>query len=429
MRSNATQFSSDGDSERSRDSRKAAWARPSPPPADPLFVRDPWAGTARAKNGAQDETMSSAKRGALDEAMSSEEERTRLRSLKNLVSVRSAFKANRAGASNSNAAAGDSLGATSSGGTYLAGTLPVPLVPPLPPVFAPTSNDEAVAGQHMQMAINELLACTKSLKETFGVRLEKAEATLQIHDDALRLHQDKLLDVFERLNVFEKGEKEWKTQQAQLHERIKQAEAAPPKPVGGSGFGRGADPTKLKANSPSLFAAAVLQVEIDLLLEAGGFQPGCARVLGTGVGKKFQIQFLGAGQLGAHNARAFVENCLKDDDGKWVPLHIKDPQNIPARLYVGPDVGPQQERMEILTGILCKVVGEVSGTQAYPRKREGEVFLNFLPVASLAIPDSKTIELSFNCHACEELGLDRDKVQRLFSERTTRSAPRWTKCS
>jgi hypothetical protein len=279
----------------------------------------------------------------------------------------------------------------------------------------------------METAMHKLLEVTRDLQQTFGVRMEQAEATLKVHDSALHIHEAKLISVFERLEVLEQGGKEWKTQQEALHERIKQAESATPAPGAGVGFGRGADPTKLKANSPSLFSAGELQSEVDLLLAAGGFQAGSAKVLGSGVGKKFQIHFQGAGQQGARRAQEFVDTCLKDDDGKWTPLHIKDPSGLPVRLYVGPDVGPQQERLEILTGILCKAVGEVMGGVAFPRKREGEVYFNFVPVAAIAVPDSKTIEISFNIPGCEEVGLDTDAVHRLFSERTTKMAPKWTK--
>ena len=125
----------------------------------------------------------------------------------------------------------------------------------------------------------------------------------------------------------------------------------------------------------------------------------------------------------------FVDTCLKDDDGKWVELHINDPEGVPIRLYVGPDVGPQQERLEILTGVLGRVVGEVLGTDAFARKREGEVFVNFVPVAAVEVPDSRTVELSFNMDGCEEVSLDVEKVKALFQERTKRKAPKWTKCS
>jgi hypothetical protein len=43
------------------------------------------------------------------------------------------------------------------------------------------------------------------------------------------------------------------------------------------------------------------------------------------------------------------------------------------------------------------------------------------------VPDSKTIEISFNIPGCEEVGLDTDAVHRLFSERTTKMSPKWTK--
>ena len=138
---------------------------------------------------------------------------------------------------------------------------------------------------------------------------------------------------------------------------------------------------------------------------------------------------MGMGQLSAQNAKSFIDMCLKDDDGKWVPLHIKDPQGTPIRLYMGPDVGPQQERIEILTGILSKVVAEVQGAEAFARTREGVVSFNFVPVAAISVPDAKTVELSFNVPGCQEVGLDMRSVQRLFDERTTSKAPKWTRSS
>ena len=199
--------------------------------------------------------------------------------------------------------------------------------------------------------------------------------------------------------------------------------------MAGVGFGRVADPSRLKANSPSMFTLDELQKEVDLLLHASGMGVGCAKVLGKGLGKKFYIQFQGAGQLGARHAQKFVDTCLKDDDGKWIPLHIKDPQGIPNRLFVGPDVGPQQERIEILTGILSKVVGEIKGGTAFAQKREGVVFFNFVPVASITVPDSKTVELSINSPGCLEVGLNTAEVKRMFEERTSRRAPKWTQLS
>ena len=133
--------------------------------------------------------------------------------------------------------------------------------------------------------------------------------------------------------------------------------------------------------------------------------------------------------MGAQLAQRFVDVVLKDFGGKWIPLHIKDPQGTPVRLFVGPDVGPQQERLEILTGILGKVVGEVMGAEAFAQKREGEFSFNFVPVAAVSVPDSKMVELSFNCPGCQEVGLDRGAVHRFFEEQTTRKVPKWTKYS
>ena len=96
---------------------------------------------------------------------------------------------------------------------------------------------------------------------------------------------------------------------------------------------------------------------------------------------------------------------------------------------MGPDVGPQQERVEILTGILSRVVGEVMGGTAFAQKREGVVSYDFVPVASIAVPDPKTVELSFNSAGCQEMGLDTKAVQSMFEERTSRKTPKWTRCS
>ncbi len=79
---------------------------------------------------------------------------------------------------------------------------------------------------------------------------------------------------------------------------------------------------------------------------------GIAKVLGAGVGLRFKVQFLGAGQIAAERASAFLEWSCKDDEGKWEEISVPDPSKSLVRVYFAPDASPKQEKLEKLSNLL-----------------------------------------------------------------------------
>ena len=64
-------------------------------------------------------------------------------------------------------------------------------------------------------------------------------------------------------------------------------------------------------------------------------------------------------------------------------MHVKDPSGNFVHIFVGHDMSPQQEKVEVLTGALVRAVSEVSGKKAFAKRADGVVLLDFIPVAAI----------------------------------------------
>ena len=237
-----------------------------------------------------------------------------------------------------------------------------------------------------------------------------------VHDlrETSKAHDDKLARAFERLSVLESENAKWKTAHEEVQQRMAKAEAAVPVIPLDSSFIRPPNPSVLKANAKNIFAAGDLQKAVDRLLDEAELGKGIAKVMGKGTGRKFKIQFLGAGQIPVVNAQKFLDCVCKDSDGEWVPLFVEEPQGAQQRMYISLDCSPQQERIQMLTNALAKVVSGVLGKEAFARKADGVVSVDFEPVACLDVPDAKTVNILFNLSTCSEIGLDTVDVQARF---------------
>ena len=86
------------------------------------------------------------------------------------------------------------------------------------------------------------------------------------------------------------------------------------------------------------------------------------------------------------------------------------------RIYFQLDCGPKQEKLEVLTGALGKVLRTLlgEGANVFAHKKSGEVNANFIPIASITLPDEKEVLLQWNMPEVERLQLDKDKAAELF---------------
>ena len=99
--------------------------------------------------------------------------------------------------------------------------------------------------------------------------------------------------------------------------RLAKAETAEPIAKDQRGvFDRAPDPTRLKVNSAKLVGKVALQEAIVGVCDRNGFDPKSMAVVGPALGRRFFVQFNGAGQIPVENAERFLAS-LKNDDDEW----------------------------------------------------------------------------------------------------------------
>ena len=131
--------------------------------------------------------------------------------------------------------------------------------------------------------------------------------------------------------------------------------------------------------------------------------------------RKFKVQFKGVGQLGVQYAAKFLSRICKDAENKWVPLHVLDPSGNPTRVYFGEDASPKQEKIELLTAVLAKVIkSQLGDINVFARKAEGVVTIDFKPCACIQLADDRSAVLQWNSAVCEAFSLDKESAKTAF---------------
>jgi len=282
----------------------------------------------------------------------------------------------------------------------------------------------------MDNASKLLVKTSEDLKVSFAGRLEDCEANLAKHSNHLHDLDQRLADALQRLSILEGNAEQIRQDAVDLSNRVAQAEVQPPRAVPNPAFDRDPDPTKLKVNGQDSFAKEKLAAVVASLLEEDGKSPAIASIVGSNVGRKFFVQFSGAGQIASENAARFLK-FLKNGDGTWKEISVQVPgsDSRSQRLYFGPDISPRQERIEQLTKKLAGIIkSKVKDPKTvFARKREGVVTLDFEPLASILVPSPNECSLRWNTDLLQSTGFDKEDLAQQFKAKSRSAADiRWS---
>jgi hypothetical protein len=285
-----------------------------------------------------------------------------------------------------------------------------------PTASAMLTKMDACSAQ-LDSATKLLFKTSTDLKESFAGRMDACEATLAAHSNSLSNHEQQLVDALKRLTILEGNADQIRQDAEQLSTRVARAEVQPPKAVPNAAFDRDPDPTKIKVNGPESFAKEELAAVVSSLLEQDGKSPDTASIVGSNVSRKFSVQFAGAGQIASGCAQRFLQ-FLKNGDGTYKQIDVKvpGPGNKSQQIYFGPDSSLRQERIEMLTRKLAKIIKtKVDDPKTvFARKRDGVVTLDFVPLASILVPSPNEHSLRWNTELLQTSGLNKEDIIQQF---------------
>ena len=72
------------------------------------------------------------------------------------------------------------------------------------------------------------------------------------------------------------------------------------------------------------------------------------------------------------------------------------------------------------------LANEVGSGNVFARKREGVVAVDFEPMASIEVPDAKTVRLGWNSPIAEKWKIDKEKVQKAFELASAGRSVQWS---
>ena len=138
--------------------------------------------------------------------------------------------------------------------------------------------------------------------------------------------------------------------------------------------------------------------------------------MGKGIRKKFPVCI--EGSTAPRLVEQFIDS-LKDDDGKWIPVHMPDASGSVVRMYISKDKSPKQEKTEVLTGAMARIIRNALGERAetldvFASKATGTVNIDWVPVASIELPTDRDVLLQWNIPELEKLGLDKAQLVQTF---------------
>ena len=89
------------------------------------------------------------------------------------------------------------------------------------------------------------------------------------------------------------------------------------------------------------------------------------------------------------------------------------------RVILGPQArSPKQEKLEVLTGALGRVFKDVLAQEiakgVFAAKRSGIINIDFVPIASLVLPNEDEINLQWNMEEVDRLRIDKDQIAERF---------------
>ena len=189
-----------------------------------------------------------------------------------------------------------------------------------------------------------------------------------------------------------------------------------------SAFERAPDPCIIVANgAPKSFGRDVLFSKLSAICTEVNLDPKQVQITGKGVRKRFELRFESVAR-----ATQFLEGC-QDDEGKWIPQSVLDPHGAAMGVHFSFARSSKQEKLDVLTGALGKVLKAVLGEDAgvFAAKRSGVVNVNFVPVASILLPCEKEVTLQWNIEEADRLHLNRSEIADTFKAGGRRKPVKW----
>jgi len=239
------------------------------------------------------------------------------------------------------------------------------------------------------------------LENKFSQRLGAVEEKVEEHTVQLTEHEA-------RIQALERDFAEWRAAQESMDStgkrtggssRATEFEAEPP---------AGA----IKVTSQSPFSRAVLDPALAATLTDAGLSMKDCSIRGKGTKKRFDILF-----SSADGAKQFLES-MQDNDGNWKPFFVLDHKNVKIQIYYSPALSPKQEKLEMLTKALAKIIkGKIPPThEVFAAKRQGLVKVDWVPVGCLALPNATDVNFKWNLPELQKHSLDKEALVREFAD-------------
>ena len=111
-------------------------------------------------------------------------------------------------------------------------------------------------------------------------------------------------------------------------------------------------------------------------------------------------------------------DCMQDDDGEWNCFAVKSPTGVQIPVHFNKARSQKQEKLQVLTGALAKVLAQFlpKEVRLFSHKKSGVVESDFIPLASISLPNSNEVEVLWNRERTAFLRLDTDAVCKQFKD-------------
>jgi len=277
------------------------------------------------------------------------------------------------------------------------------------------SADSIVGLQrYLEGQFNHLDNRTTELKNSLERRLDQQDTRIADIDRKVEGNSEELSEAMRRLCIVEAAAAEWKTKAVDLQKRVETAEVAPPVSRDSRVFFRAPDPTKVVVNAQVLMGKTQIQKAVsDLAVEAGQPADICTVLGQRDLAKRFVVGFRGVPKIAAGQADVFLDS-LKNGDGTWKTCHAPDPKGTDTVIFVSPDKSPAESRKEILTKKLRGILEQLGHQQVTEFKREGEVYIELVPVAKVVVEGPKDASLLWCPKGSAQFKLDKAKILEHF---------------
>ena len=199
-------------------------------------------------------------------------------------------------------------------------------------------------------------------------------------------------------------------------------ETAPEKIAETDAFDRQIDLAIFRINAAVLVSKLEVATALLPWLEEAGMAADEYEVSGAALGKNFVLRFHGgAGGLPARRARK-AGQMLRDGE-VWKRFEVTSPAEGKVPLYIGMDKNGKQIATEKAVKALRNALVEAHpGKKWYMQKKEGNIKLDFLPVARCRPQADGHMVVEWAGSTVEKEGIDKEEVLRIFRSSSKESA-------